>query len=87
MKKQFNKEFEEVLSQKEAEVSRTRERNTRMAKIIRDLELNETVYHPKMSSEEQPELLLKVEDHEVRDKHFAKAALHEGMLPLSDESS
>ena len=65
MKQAFNKEFDALLLQKESEVARTQERNTRMTKIIQDLGLKEVLFHPVMSTDEQPERLLRVEDSEV----------------------
>eukprot|EP00117_Sycon_ciliatum_P029294 scpid8787/ scgid23370/ WD repeat-containing protein 96 len=65
MKQAFNKEFDALLLQKESEVARTQERNVRMAKIIHDLELHEKLFEPKMSVNEQPERLLKIEDSEI----------------------
>lgn len=65
MKQAFNKEFDALLLQKESEVARTLERNIRMAKIIHDLELHEALFYPEMTTDEQPERLLTVEDSEV----------------------
>ena len=61
----FNKEFDDVFKQKEAEIKRVREKNERIRKILGDLELDEKVFEPSMSVDEKPELLLEVKDDEV----------------------
>ena len=61
----FNKEFDEIFKQKEAEIKRVKERNDRIKKILGDLEIDEKVFEPEMSVDEKPELLLEVKDGEV----------------------
>ncbi|PFX29198.1 cilia- and flagella-associated protein 43-like [Stylophora pistillata] len=61
----FNKEFDEIFKQKEAEIKRVKERNDRIKKILGDLEIHETVFEPEMSVDEKPELLLEVKNSEV----------------------
>lgn len=61
----FNKEFDEVFKQKEAEIKRVKEKNDRIRKILGDLEIDEKVFEPEMSVDEKPELLLEVKDDEV----------------------
>ena len=61
----FNKEFDDVFKQKEAEIKRVSEKNDRIRKILGDLELVEKVFTPVMSVDEKPELLLEVKDDEV----------------------
>jgi len=61
----FNKEFDDVFKQKEAEIKRVKERNDRIRKILGDLDLDEKVFEPSMSVDEKPELLLEVKDEEV----------------------
>lgn len=65
IKEAFNKEFDEVYSKKEQEISKYKEKNKRIAKIIKDLTLDEEVTDPNMSVVEKPELLLEVLDSEV----------------------
>ena len=65
MKTEFNKQFEEVYRAKEVEMKRIEERNVRIRKIIKDLEIEEQVFDPKWTTEEKPELLLTVDDEEV----------------------
>ena len=61
----FNKEFDEVFKQKEAEIKRVKEKNDRIRKILGDLEIDENVFEPVMSVDEKPELLLEVKNDEV----------------------
>jgi len=61
----FNKEFDEVFKQKEAEIKRLKEKNDRIRKILGDLEIDENVFEPEMSIDEKPELLLEVKNDEV----------------------
>ena len=61
----FNKEFDDVFKQKEAEIKRVKEKNERIRKILGDLGLDEKVFEPTMSVDEKPELLLEVKDDEV----------------------
>ena len=61
----FNKEFDEVFKQKEAEIKRVKEKNDRIRKILGDLEIDENVFEPEMSVDEKPELLLEVKNDEV----------------------
>jgi len=61
----FNKEFDEVFKQKEAEIKRLKEKNDRIRKILGDLEIDENVFEPEMSVDEKPELLLEVKNDEV----------------------
>lgn len=61
----FNKEFDDVFKQKEAEIKRVKEKNERIRKILGDLELHEKVFEPSVSVDEKPELLFQVNDDEV----------------------
>ena len=61
----FNKEFDEVFKQKEAEIKRLKEKNDRIRKILGDLEIDENVFEPEMNVDEKPELLLEVKNDEV----------------------
>ncbi|XP_068708688.1 cilia- and flagella-associated protein 43-like [Montipora foliosa] len=61
----FNKEFDDIYKQKEAEIKRVKEKNERIRKILGDLELVEKVFEPTMSVDEKPELLFEVKDDEV----------------------
>lgn len=65
IKENFNKEFDEVLRLKEAEISRILEKNTRICKIANDLKVDEPLVVPSLHSEEQPERLLTVQEEEV----------------------
>ena len=65
IKENFNKEFDEVLRLKEAEIARILEKNTRIRKIANDLKVDEPLVVPSLHSDEQPERLLTVQDKEV----------------------
>lgn len=79
----FNKEFDEIFKQKEAEIKRVKERNDRIKKILGDLEIDEKVFEPEMSVDEKPELLLEVKDGEVS---FEKYISEEEKLKLEEQA-
>ena len=79
----FNKEFDEIFKQKEAEIKRVKERNDRIKKILGDLEIDEKVFEPEMSVDEKPELLLEVKDGEVP---FEKYMSEEEKLKLEEQA-
>ena len=79
----FNKEFDEIFKQKEAEIKRVKERNDRIKKILGDLEIDEKVFEPEMSVDEKPELLLEVKDGEVP---FEKYISEEEKLKLEEQT-
>ncbi|XP_070541265.1 cilia- and flagella-associated protein 43-like isoform X2 [Ptychodera flava] len=62
----FNKEFDEVYKMKEMEIARIKEKNTRIRKILEDLDSGEAVWQPEWSIDEKPERLLEVSDSEVK---------------------
>ncbi|KAL8576297.1 hypothetical protein ACOMHN_006220 [Nucella lapillus] len=62
----FNKDFDDVLVKKEQEISKIKDKNKRISKILRDLDLIEAIVEPQMSVHEKPEQLLIVEDSEVK---------------------
>ena len=62
----FNKKFDEIFQAKEGEMRRIGERNTRIRKIMRDLEINDDLFDPHWTSDEKPEVLLTVNDDEVK---------------------
>ena len=61
IKTEFNREFDEVLRLKAAEIARIAEKNVRIAKIISQLKLEESLTQPELGSGEEPEQLLTVE--------------------------
>lgn len=65
MKLEFNKKFDEVFEAKESEMKRITERNTRVRKVMKDLEINEDLFEPAWTSDEKPEMLLEVKDDEI----------------------
>lgn len=79
----FNKEFDEVFKQKEAEIKRVKEKNDRIRKILGDLEIDENVFEPDMSVDEKPELLLEVKNDEVP---FDKYISPEEKLRLDEQA-
>ena len=79
----FNKEFDEVFKQKEAEIKRVNEKNDRIRKILGDLEIDENVFEPEMSVDEKPELLLEVKNNEVP---FEKYISPEEKLRLEEQA-
>lgn len=79
----FNKEFDEVFKQKEAEIKRVKEKNDRIRKILGDLEIDENVFEPDMSVDEKPELLLEVKNDEVP---FEKYISPEDKLRLDEQA-
>ena len=64
----FNKEFEELFVKKEQEISKIKDKNKRIKKIIADLDVVEEIIEPSMGVAEKPETLLEVDDSEVRFK-------------------
>lgn len=62
---QFNKEFDEVMRSKVNEIARIKEKNVRIAKIISQLKLDESLVQPSLGVLEEPERLLVVEEDEV----------------------
>ena len=65
IKQTFNAEFDQVMEKKVQEISKIKERNRRIRKIMEDLDSIEDVYEPSLGVIERPELLLVVEDSEV----------------------
>lgn len=61
----FNKEFGEVLRQKEMEILRINEKNIRISKIIQQLKLGDTLINPALDVDEVPDRLLSVDDSEI----------------------
>lgn len=70
IKRNFNSEFDAAYKQKEIEIARVKEKNVRIAEIISDLELEETVWQPVFEDSEKPERALVVEDDEVQASHL-----------------
>ncbi|KAK2163683.1 hypothetical protein LSH36_75g07025 [Paralvinella palmiformis] len=67
----FDKQFDEVYHKKEQEIAKIKEKNNRIYKIIDDLKLDdEQVYKPELGVTERPELLLTVQDDEVKVERF-----------------
>ena len=74
IKRNFNKQFDDVYNFKVQEIRRINERNRRITKILNDMESEEE--HPEMmglSIVEEPERYLSVTDDEVKvEKYFSE---------------
>ncbi|KAL5017485.1 hypothetical protein ScPMuIL_007074 [Solemya velum] len=84
----FNKDFDEVFRKKEQEIDKIKEKNRRISKIMRDLDLNEPLVEPAMSVVEKPERLLTVEDSEIKVEKFMtpeQKKKHEEQLKVEEE--
>ncbi|XP_068953496.1 cilia- and flagella-associated protein 43-like [Petaurus breviceps papuanus] len=66
IKSTFNNEFFATFQQKKLEIARVREKNIRIQEIITDLELGEEVWQPEIEDCEKPDLVLTVEDDEIK---------------------
>ncbi|XP_072477632.1 cilia- and flagella-associated protein 43-like isoform X2 [Notamacropus eugenii] len=66
----FNNEFDVTFLQKKLEIARVRERNIRIQEIITDLELEEEVWQPEIEDCEKPDLILTVEDDEIKVERY-----------------
>ncbi|XP_074140961.1 cilia- and flagella-associated protein 43-like [Sminthopsis crassicaudata] len=62
----FNREFDATFEQKKLEIARVREKNIRIKEIIMDLDLGEEVWQPEIEDCEKPDLILTVEDNEIK---------------------
>jgi len=65
IKVEFNKKFDDVFLVKEGEMKRMNERNSRIRKIMKDLDLTDELFDPKWTSDEKPEVLLTIKDDEI----------------------
>ncbi|XP_038613465.1 cilia- and flagella-associated protein 43 [Tachyglossus aculeatus] len=74
VKTNFNTEFNAVYRQKEVEILRVTERNTRMQEIISDLGLSEDIWQPTFADSEKPERVLTVEDEEIKVEKYLSPA-------------
>ena len=61
IKLEFNRELDEVVRLKGAEIARIAEKNVRISKIIFQLKLTEELIQPSLGVAEEPERLLTVE--------------------------
>ena len=66
MKLGFNKAFDAVYQLKKGEMKRISDRNTRIRKVMKDLGINDEVFEPSWTSDENPEMLLDVNDDEIK---------------------
>ncbi|KAF8561971.1 WD repeat-containing protein 96, partial [Paragonimus westermani] len=81
IKENFNKNFNDVYAKKESGISKIRTRLARIRKILVDLQqssVTKSIIDPAFSAEEQPELLLTVDDSEITvDLYLSPAELAE----------
>ena len=66
IKVNFNEQFDEVFAKKELELTKIKEKNKRIKKILYDIGVYDPIYEPEMGSVEKPELLLTTTDDEVK---------------------
>lgn len=79
IKTEFNKEFDEVLRLKAAEIARIAEKNVRISKIISQLKLEEGLTQPELGTWEEPDRLLTVE---VERQRAPTSCDHNALLPF-----
>jgi len=71
----FNKHFDEVYHKKEQEITKIKEKNRRICKILDDLNMSrDQVYDPAITEVEKPEMLLSVSDSEIKVEKFLTPA-------------
>ncbi|XP_067656775.1 cilia- and flagella-associated protein 43-like isoform X1 [Haliotis asinina] len=73
IKNTFNKEFDEVFAKKEQEISKIKDKNKRIIKIMEDLDFAEEIMDYELGPLENPEMLLTVDDSEVKVEKFLTA--------------
>ena len=66
----FNKQFSEILKAKDTEIRRIQERNARIQKITRDLEMDDDNFTLSVRENDAPESLLEVRDEEITVEKF-----------------
>ncbi|XP_035519235.1 cilia- and flagella-associated protein 43 [Morone saxatilis] len=70
IKSAFNADFEAVHRQKLQELNRVRERNRHIRGIKLELDLNDSLWEPSLTTNEQPERLLTVDDSEIKAEKY-----------------
>ncbi|EGF83145.1 hypothetical protein BATDEDRAFT_34015 [Batrachochytrium dendrobatidis JAM81] len=70
IKAEFNRRFDIMFKQKQDEIIKIEEKNERIAEILLQLQLEETVFHPELSNDEQPQRVIEVQDSEVKVQKF-----------------
>ena len=73
MKVNFNKAFQEIFVKKEQEVAKIKEKNKRIRKILQELNLPFDIIEPELNSIEKPELVLTVQDEEIKVERYLTA--------------
>ncbi|XP_076829896.1 cilia- and flagella-associated protein 43 isoform X2 [Brachyhypopomus gauderio] len=66
VKRAFNGEFESVYKQKEQEIGRVKDKNKRIAEIMAELDLQESLWEPTLTDSERPECAFTVSDSEIK---------------------
>ncbi|KAI2657807.1 Cilia- and flagella-associated protein 43 [Labeo rohita] len=85
VKSTFNKEFEAVYKQKDQEINRLREKNKRIAEIMTELDLSETLWEPILTDNECPERALTVTDSEIKVEKYLTPKQKEKEEKLREE--
>jgi hypothetical protein len=65
LKKEFNKEFEELCNAKSEQISIINEKNQKIEELLKDLKESMDKFEIKKHKSEQPELILKVQDSDI----------------------
>lgn len=65
IKAQFNQKFKDMAKLKQDEMLKIDEKNDRMAEIMTELQVSETLVKPMLHDDEVPERVIQVRDEEV----------------------
>ncbi|KAJ3299843.1 Cilia- and flagella-associated protein 43 [Borealophlyctis nickersoniae] len=67
---EFNERFKEMVQSKKDDVSKIEDKNDRIAAIMAELQIQETIFHPELDDDEVPERIIEVQDSEVKVERF-----------------
>ncbi|XP_054455755.1 cilia- and flagella-associated protein 43 [Anoplopoma fimbria] len=70
IKTAFNADFEAMHKQKVQELNRVKDRNRHIREIMLELDMREKLWEPSLTTSEQPERLLTVDDSEIRAEKY-----------------
>ncbi|KAI8914669.1 WD40-repeat-containing domain protein [Gorgonomyces haynaldii] len=73
VKRKFNEKFKEVSRTKQDEIAKIEDKNERISTILKELGIQEEVWHPELDREEMPESIITVKDSEVKVERFLSA--------------
>jgi hypothetical protein len=71
IKKEFNGKFKDIWQLKQDEISRIEEKNERISAILQEIDVNESVFHPELDSDEVPEKIIVVKDEEIKEERVS----------------